>query len=232
MSNAITKVLIIEDSAEVVDAVTLAFKVRWPEAVTFSTDKGETGVELVASKQPDVVILDLGLPDIGGFEVLRQIRLFSRVPIVILTIRGEEADIVKGLELGADEYIVKPFKQLELLSRVKAVTRRQCAIIEEATPIICGQFHLDSSMRTLTYGKKQIQLTRIENIILSMLMKNAGVLVSYAALSEEIWDSEYPDANACLKVHIQHLRHKIEPDPSHPRAIITKHGLGYIFIKP
>ena len=126
------KVLIVEDDKEIVDAITLAFQIRWPEAKVVSTRLGRKGVELVESENPDIVILDLGLPDISGFEVLNQTRLFSHVPIIILTVRADEADVVKGLEWGADDYILKPFRQLELLARVKALIRRQTPSEEES----------------------------------------------------------------------------------------------------
>ncbi len=228
--NGITKVLIIEDNDEVVDAVSMALQIRWPRVVTISTGKGEEGIELVNKVQPDVVILDLGLPDISGFEVLKSIRIFSTVPVIILTVREEEADIVKGLELGADEYIVKPFRQLELLSRLKALTRRQY-VVEEDSPIVCGLLCLDSSNRTVEYGGKQVSLTRTESIILLQLVRNAGKVVTHASLAEGLWGNDYPDASASLKVHIRRLRKKIEPDPSHPRLILTKPGLGYLFAR-
>lgn len=227
----ITKVLIIEDNEEVVEAVSLAFQIRWPEVRVVSTDSGEEGINLVEGEHPDVVIIDLGLPDMGGFEVLKSIRLFSTVPVVILTVRGEEADIVKGLELGADEYIVKPFRQLELLSRVRALIRRQCTV-EEAVPIICGLLRLDFLERTVNCGGRQINLTRTESIILLQLMRNAGRVVTHTRFAEELWGNNYPDAATGLKVYIRRLRKKIELDPCHPRLILTKHGLGYLFAKP
>jgi len=228
--SGITKALIIEDNDEVIDAISLAFKIRWPQVVTILTGRGEEGIELENREQPDVVILDLGLPDMSSFEVLKQIRFSSTVPVIILTVRGEEADIVKGLELGADEYIVKPFKQLELMSRVKAVTRRQSAF-EEDNPIVCGQFYLNPSERTIICGERQLRLTRTENILLSQLMRNAGRVVTHTMLAEGLWGNDYPDAAASLKVHIQRLRRKIEPDPNHPRFIMTSYGLGYLFAK-
>jgi len=229
MSN-ITKALIIEDNDEVVDAVYLAFKIRWPQAVTISTDRGKEGIDLVSKENPDFVILDLGLPDINGFEVLKQIRLFSDIPIIILTVRGEEADIVKGLELGADEYIIKPFRQLELMARVKAVTRR-CFIKEEEPSVSCGQLTFNPSERTIYYGTKTIKLTSTESIILLDLMKKAGRVVTKASLAESLWGTNYPDASSALKVYISRLRSKIEPDQSSPRFIVTSPGLGYIFSK-
>ncbi|MFC1860183.1 response regulator transcription factor [Chloroflexota bacterium] len=119
------KVLIIEDDPEIVEVISLAFQIRWPEVKLVSTNLGEKGVELVESESPDVVILDLGLPDISGYDVLKEIRAFSTVPILILTVRGEETDVVRGLEWGADDYMVKPFRQLELLSLYMTSTHGQ-----------------------------------------------------------------------------------------------------------
>src|SRR5512136_888465 len=155
------KVLIIEDDKEIVDAITLAFQIRWPEAKVVSTRLGRKGVELVESEAPDIVILDRGLPDIGGFEVLNQTRLFSRVPIIILTVRSEESDVVKGLEWGADDYIVKPFRQLELLARVKALIRRQSPNEEEE--LVSGPLHLDATSGQLHCEGKEIALTITES---------------------------------------------------------------------
>ncbi len=227
----IRKVLIIEDNEEIVEAVSLAFQIRWPQVRIISTDKGEEGIGLVESESPDMVILDLGLPDISGFEVLKHVRLFSTVPVVILTVRGEEADIVKGLEWGADEYIVKPFRQLELLARVKALMRRESAM-EEDSSIVCGPLHFDPSTRIVYHGERQISLTYTESVILLQLMRNAGNVVTHVNLAEKLWGDDYPDAAASLKVHIRRLREKIEPAPSHPGLILTKAGIGYLLAKP
>ena len=224
------KVLIIEDDQEIVEAVSLAFQIRWPEAKLVSTHLGERGIELVESESPDVVILDLGLPDISGFEVLKQTRLFSAVPILILTVRADEADIVKGLEWGADDYVVKPFRQLELLSRVKALTRR-LGHLEEA-PLVCGQLHFNPPTGQLLYGEKEISLTPTEGRILHHLMRNAGQVLTHSGLAETVWGEDYPDAADSLKVYIRRLREKLEVDPSHPQLILTKSGIGYSLTKP
>jgi len=225
------KVLIIEDDQEIVEAVSLAFQIRWPEANLVSTNLGEKGLELIENENPDVVILDLGLPDISGFEVLKQTRLFSTVPILILTVRAEEADIVKGLEWGADDYVVKPFRQLELLSRIKALTRRGGPLVEEK-PVVCGQLHFDPSTGQLFYGKKEISLTPTEGRILHHLMKNAGQVITHSNLAETVWGEHYPEAADSLKVYIRRLREKLEADPSHPQIILTKAGIGYLLVKP
>jgi len=229
--NDLNKVLIIEDNDEVVEAVSLALQIRWPRAAVISTDSGEKGIELVEKERPDIVILDLGLPDINGFEVLKGIRNFSSVPIIILTVRGEETDIVKGLELGADEYIVKPFRQFELLSRVRALTRRQ-STIEENTPIVLGPLCFYPVERVVKYKGREINLTHSENVILQQLMERAGIVASHEILAQELWGNNYPDAISGIKVYIRRLRQKIEEDPDHPKLILTRHGLGYLFAKP
>ena len=225
------KVLIIEDDREIIEAVSLALQIRWPEAKLISSHLGERGIELVETENPDVVILDLGLVDISGFEVLKQIRLFSGVPILILTVRMDEADIIKGLEWGADDYVVKPFRQLELLSRLKVLTRRRSPLAEEA-PLVCGQLYFDPSKRQLFYGKKEINLTPTEGYILRHLMKNAGRVVTHSGLAEAVWGQDYPEAADSLKVYIRRLREKLEANPSQPQIILTKSGIGYLLAKP
>ena len=225
------KVLIIEDDQEIVESISLAFQIRWPEAKVISTHLGEEGIVLVESENPDVVILDLGLTDISGFEVLKQVRLFSSVPILILTVRLDEADVVKGLEWGADDYVFKPFRQLELLSRIKALTRRAGSLAEE-TPLVCGQLRFRPSTRQLLYNEKEITLTPTEGCVLHQLMKNAGQVVTHSRLAESLWSRDYPDARRSLKVYIRRLREKLEVDPSNPEIILTKTGIGYLLAKP
>lgn len=224
------KVLVIEDDKEIVDAISLAFQIRWPEAKVISTRLGQKGVDLVEAESPNIVILDLGLPDINGFDVLRQIRQFSSVPTIILTVRAEEADVVKGLEWGADDYITKPFRQLELLARVKSLIRRQIPV--EDKPIVFGQLHLEHSTGQLHIGEREIPLTVTENSILGHLMKSAGHVVTHSNLAEAVWGDDYPGATDSLKVHIRRLREKIEEDPGKPRIILTKTGIGYFLAKP
>lgn len=224
------KVLVIEDDKEIVDAISLAFQIRWPEAKVISTRLGQKGVELVESEAPDIVVLDLGLPDINGFEVLRQIRRFSAVPTIILTVRSEESDVVKGLEWGADDYITKPFRQLELLARVKSLIRRHTPSDEAI--LTYGLLRLDPVTGQLHMGEKEIALTVTENHILSHLMRNAGHIVTHSNLAEAVWGDNYPGATDSLKVHIRRLREKIEKDPGKPRVILTKTGVGYSLAKP
>lgn len=220
------KVLIVEDEPAIVETVSLAVRMRWPEAILVTTNLGEEGIELVETEAPDVVILDLGLPDIDGFEVLKQVRLFSSIPIIILTVRDEESDIVKGLEWGADEYIVKPFRQLELMARIQALLRRKHVPSGE-TSVVCGSLRLDLSMRKFLIGRREIDLTNTEGLILYHLMKDTGKVVTLSKLTEILWGGDYPNAADAIRVYIGRLRKKIETDPSHPRFIHTSAGLGY-----
>ena len=225
------KVLIVEDDPEIVEVVSLAFEIRWPDVKLVCTRLGEKGVDLVESERPDVVILDLGLPDISGFDVLKSIRSFSDVPVLVLTARGEEADIVRGLEWGADDYMVKPFRQMELLARIKSLIRRSAPGDKEAE-LICGSLRYDPSTRQVVCGRGEMGLTRTEGAILSQLMKNAGQVVPYDRLAETVWGEDYPGVTENLRVYVRRLREKIEEDPANPQFILTKVGLGYSMPKP
>ena len=225
------KVLIIEDDRRMVEIISLIFHIRWPDAILISTHLGEQGIEMVEKEAPNIVILDLGLPDINGFEVLKSIRLFSSVPIIILTVRGDETDIVMGLELGADEYMVKPFRQSEFLARVKAILRR-INLMDDMEPVVVGPLYLRPSMSKLIYGNKAISITRTECIIIYHLMRNVGTVVTYSKLSEIMWGDDYLGATESLRVHIHRLRQKIEKDIANPQIIHTKIGIGYYLTEP
>ena len=225
------KILIVEDDQQIVEAITLAFQIRWPEARLVSTQQGEKGIELVESEKPDIVILDLGLPDINGYDVLKQIRVFSDIPILILTARTEESDIVKGLEWGADDYMIKPFRQLELLSRVRALTRRRSSIDAEA-PVVVGQLAFSPSTGQLNFNNREISVTPTEGRILNHLMRNAGQIVTHSSLADAVWGEDYPGAVDSLKVYIRRLREKLEAKPQEPQLILTKSGVGYLLAKP
>jgi len=227
------KLLIIEDNPEIIEAVSLCFELRWSEISVVSTDKGDKGVELAEAESPDLVILDLGLPDIDGFEVLRQIRLFSDVPVIILTVRGEELDKIKGLELGADDYVVKPFSHMELLARVKAVLRRSQMpeLRGDEKPFIHGKLKVDFSSREITVGSNMVKLTPIEYNLLYQMIRNEGRVLTHRFLLEKVWGEEYTDATDYLKKYIQRLRQKLEDDSENPRLIITERGVGYKLAK-
>ncbi len=225
------KILIVEDNPEISTAIGVAIQIRWPDSQIITTHLGERGVDLIESEKPEMVVLDLGLPDISGYEVLKRARLFSQVPILILTVRSEEDDIVKGLEYGADDYMVKPFRKLELLSRVQALLRRYASFQESGEPIVCGTLSLNPTTGQVSYNAKVIKLTNTERRILYHLMKNCGHVVTYVSLAEAVWGGDYPDASNSLKVYIRRLREKIETDPGDPKMILTTSGIGYALTK-
>ena len=225
------KVLVIEDDPDVTEFISLALKIGGPGIDVITAESGEKGITLAGGAHPDVVTVDVGLPDVSGFEVIKAIRKFSKVPIIVLTVRGEEKDIVKGLELGADEYVVKPFGQMELIARVRALMRRQQDAGEEV-PVVCGKLSLDVSKRLVKYDTREALLTGTECTLLKYLMSRAGQTITHAALGEKIWGASYPEAADAIKVHIRHLREKIENDPANPCIILTRFGVGYYLSKP
>ena len=152
------------------------------------------------------------------------------MPTIILTVKSDEADVVKGLEWGADDYITKPFRQMEFLARVKALIRRQGPSEEEQ--LVSGPLRLESDTGQLHCGDREIALTITENSIMRHLMKNVGFVVTHSSLAEAVWSNDYPGSANSLKVHIRRLREKIEADPSHPQLILTKTGVGYFLAKP
>lgn len=225
------KILIIEDDRLVAETFSLACKVRWPEAKIISAATGREGIIKVGDEAPDAVILDLGLPDISGFDVLQQIRSFSEVPIMVSTVRSGENDIIKAHEIGADAYVVKPFSQLEFLSRLKALLRRKVDDMEHE-PIVRGSLRYSPSMSRLIYDKRSIVLTRTEGLLLYELMKNENLVLSNTFLAEKIWGDCYHNSDNNIRSYILRLRKKIEHDPNHPKLILTKVRQGYYFTPP
>lgn len=226
------KVLVIEDDPQIVESVALCFELRWSGANLISSAEGEKGVALVEKELPDVVILDLGLPDVDGFEVLRQIRSFSDVPVVILTARGQEMDKVKGLEFGADDYVVKPFAPAEFLARVKAVLRRSHMAEPKPgdKPVVKGKLRIDFNTREVSLDDRLIKLTPSEYNLLGELVRNEGKVLSNQVLLEKVWGSEYTTETEYIKVYIQRLREKLEETPGDPKMILSERGIGYKFV--
>ncbi|MEE9324127.1 MAG: response regulator transcription factor [Dehalococcoidia bacterium] len=227
------KILVIEDDPDVVEVVSLCFEMRWPNATIVSSGTGEAGIDMVEVESPDIVILDIGLPDVDGYQVCKEIRRFSDVPIVMLTVRSNEADIVKGLEMGADDYITKPFKHIELLARVQSVLRRSQMMPQTGEQQVFQKDDLvmDFANREVRVSDKLVRLTSTEYNLLYHLVKNAGRVLQHKTLLGKVWGREYVEETNYLKVHIQHLRQKLGDDPTNPRLIITERGAGYKFAK-
>lgn len=220
------KILVIEDDSGIVNFITTIFKIGWPEVEVISTPLGRQGVELAASEAPAVIILDLGLPDINGFQVLEEVRRFSTVPVLILSVRGEEEDVVRGLSLGADEYIQKPFRQLEFLARVRALLRRDKTAETGVTSF--DELRFGKTARDVLYKGREVTVTLTEGHILSRLMSARGEVVSSAEIARAVWgDAKGAELSENVKSYIYRLRQKLEEDPTHPRLILSKPGLGY-----
>ena len=226
------KALVIEDDPQIIESITLCFQLRWAGVRVVSASEGERGLELAETESPDVIILDLGLPDIDGFEVLRQVRSFSEVPLIILSVRGEEIDKVKGLELGADDYVTKPFAPAEFLARVKAVTRRNEVpqSKSDSKPFVRGKLKIDFGTREVSIGGKLVKLTPSEYNLLYQLVRNEGRVMSNQMLLEKVWGPEYTAETEYIKVYIQRLREKLDEESGNPRMIISERGVGYKFV--
>jgi len=228
------KVLMIEDRPEVVKSLELCFKVRWPDCQLVSSPLGAKGIELVEAESPDIIILDLGLPDMDGMDVLKEIRRFSDTPIIILTVRDTETDQVGGLEAGADDYITKPFSPLDLLARMKAVLRRHRGVIMEETipPFAAGNLVIDFASRQVFLNNEPVYLTPTEYNLLCCLVRNRNRVVPYGSLLKDVWGEEYYDVNV-IKTYIYQLRRKLNDTGNGTnRMIESVRGVGYKFISP
>jgi len=224
----------IEDNPDIVESVSLVLKLRWPEAYLVGAAEGGQGLAMARSETPDLIILDLGLPDMDGFEVLENIRSFTEKPIVILTARTGEMDKLKGLEMGADDYITKPFSHTELLARMRAVLRRteRFKFDSGIKPFVTRYLAVDFTNRTVTRDGQPVKLTPTEYNLLTYLVMNDGSVLTHRALLEKVWGEQYIDATDYLKVYVQRLRNKLERDPANPEMFLTERGIGYKFIRP
>ena len=220
------KLLLIEDDSELIESVSLALNLGWPGAEVITARLGKRGIELVEEEKPDIVLLDLGLPDINGFDVLKKIRTFSEVPIMIETVHKSENDIVKGLSLGADEYIFKPFGQMELLARIKSVLKKNAYDVSQGT-VSCGNLHLNIPGSYLNQGHQSIKLTPTEVRIMQILMENAGKTQTFSDLAEIVWGIDYPGSAKSLRVYIHRLRNKIE-SISNTVKITSRPSIGFV----
>ena len=223
------KILVIDDDPDIVEAVSLTFEMRWPDSNIVSAPNGDTGIHMVDTERPALVILDIGLPDMDGFTVCQEIRRFSDVPVIMVTVREKEADIVHGLQAGADDYVVKPFRPIEFMARVQSVLRRNHAFSfsGDEKPFNYGDLTVDFSHHEVSLGGQPVKLTPIEYQLLYHLAKNAGKVLTHRTLLGLIWGREYLEETKYLKVHIKHLRQKLEDDPAELHYIFTERGVGY-----
>lgn len=225
------KILVVDDERLIVDSVKYGLE-KEGYAVVAAYD-GEQAIAKAQAEKPDLVLLDVQLPKENGWAVCRTIRRESRVPIIMLTARGEETDKVLGLELGADDYLVKPFSMRELLARVRAALRRSTEYAEpRAHPIAVGDVELDPLSHRVTCRGKPVELTRKEYALLERLMTQSGKVLKRNDLIDRVWQTDWVGDTRTLDVHICWLREKIEKDPGRPRYIQTVRGVGYRFATP
>jgi two-component system KDP operon response regulator KdpE len=226
------KILIVDDEPDLIESVRLGFTLQWREVDVIGAGSGEAGLDVVEREHPDIVLLDVGLPDIDGFEVLRQLRAFSDVPVVMLTARDDSMDKVKGLELGADDYVTKPFNHLELVARVKALLRRleMPAPSSRALAFRSRDLEVDFARHEARLRGERLDLTPTEYKLLYHLVRNAGHVLEHGTLLAKVWGREYVDEVDYIRVYIRRLREKLGDDPDNPRYIRTERGLGYRFL--
>ncbi len=228
------KILLVDDASDVVESVRLGLMLLWRDVDVLDAGTGSAALDLVERETPDLVLLDVGLPDINGFEVLREIRAFSDVPVIMLTAQDNTMDKVKGLELGADDYVTKPFDHLELLARIQAVLRRldMSAPASRAPSFQSAGLEVNFAAQEAHLDGARLDLTATEYKLLYHLVRNAGQILPHGTLLARVWGREYVDEVDYIRVYIRRLRAKLGDDPERPRYIQTERGLGYRFLPP
>ena len=224
------KILIVDDEKLIVKG--LRFSLQQEGYETDTAYDGEEALEKIRSTSYDMVLLDVMLPKLTGFEVLQQVREFSNVPIIMLTAKGEDMDKILGLEYGADDYVTKPFNILEVKARIKVILRRVSRVVQEKQDdgvIVSGDLRLDTDNRRLHIAGTEVNLTSKEFELLELLVTNPGKVYGREKLLELIWGKDYPGDVRTVDVHIRRLREKIEASPSEPRYVQTKWGVGYFY---
>ena len=217
------KVLIVDDEQSIRTFLKLTLISQGYE--TIEAISGKEALDKAADQKPDIIILDLGLPDIDGIEVTRSLREWTQTPIIILSVRGSEKDKIAALDLGADDYLTKPFAVGELLARVRAALRRSSKADEKE--VKTGNLEVDLLRRLVTVNGREVQLTPTEYELLKVLVMHAGKVLTHKHLLIEVWGQQYVGEFHMLRVNISNLRQKIEPDPARPQIIITESGVGY-----
>ncbi len=227
------KILVVEDEPKLVQLLRRVLTATHFEVV--ATGQGENAVEMAALEQPDLILLDLVLAgEMDGYTVARRVREFSDVPIVMLTARARESDLLRGYEAGADDYLTKPFSARELLARVRAVlkrTRREAAAAPEVE-IVCGALRLDLARRRVVLGGAEVRLTRTEYNLLRELATHANNVMLHDQLLTAVWGAEYRNDLDYLRAYVRFLRRKLEAEPADPQLIVTLPGVGYMLVCP
>jgi two-component system KDP operon response regulator KdpE len=225
----VSRVLVVDDEPQIRRALTINLRARGYDVDV--AESGEQALDVAARTHPDVVVLDLGLPGIDGVEVIRGLRGWSQVPIVVLSVRESEPDKVAALDAGADDYVTKPFGMDELLARLRAALRRATPGVEEAA-IETPDFNIDLAAKRVMREGEEVRLTPTEWHVVEVLVRNRGKLVAQRQLLQEVWGPQYHDETNYLRVFMAQVRRKLEPEPSRPKYFITEAGMGYRFEAP
>jgi len=222
------RVLVVDDEPQILRALKASLRGAGYDVDTAETAEG--ALTAAAVSPPDAVILDLVLPDGRGTDVARELRTWSSVPIIVLSVVGDESEKVAALDAGADDYVTKPFGVEELLARLRAAMRRFDATPEPVIDV--GDLHVDLEKRLVSFAGKPVQLTPHEFRLLALLARNEGKLMTHSAILREVWGRAYADESHYLHVYVSQLRRKIEPEPARPRYILTEPGAGYRLVDP
>ena len=224
-------VLVVEDEAPIRKFLRAGLEGQGYRVVDAAT--GQEGVTQAATRSPDLLLLDLGLPDVDGLEVVRRVREWSTLPIIVLTTRDRDDDKVRALDAGADDYVTKPFSMPELLARLRAALRRRArGDADEASVLEVGRLTIDFSRRRVTLGGTEVTLTPIEYRLLTTLARQAGRVLTRESLLRDVWGPGHTSQHHYLRVYMAQLRHKLEADPARPRLLLTETGVGYRMAEP
>jgi two-component system, OmpR family, KDP operon response regulator KdpE len=224
----VSTILLVEDDPALRRALRTTLRSREFEVLEAAT--GDAAIVLAADGRPDAMILDLGLPDLDGLEVLRRVRAFSEVPVIVLTARDEQSDKVRSLDAGADDYVTKPFDTEELLARLRAALRRVPSAAAQPPVINVGDLEIDVARRRVTRAAEPVHLTRTELTLLEQLVRHPGKLLTQEYLLREVWGPGYGTESNYLRVYVGQLRKKLGDDAARPRLIMTEPGIGYRWI--
>jgi two-component system KDP operon response regulator KdpE len=222
------KVLAVDDEPQILRALRASLAARGHDIVT--APNGETALDVLATDDVELVVLDLGLPGIDGVEVIRRLRSWSEVPVIVLSVRDAQADKVAALDAGADDYVTKPFAMDELLARMRAVLRRKGPMEMEPPVVEAGPLRVDLARRLVTRDGDAVHLTPTEYALLEQLVSNPGKLLTHRFLLQKVWGDAYGDQSHYLRVYVAGLRKKLEDDPSSPSFILTDPGVGYRWV--
>jgi two-component system KDP operon response regulator KdpE len=222
-----TRILVVDDEPQILRALRINLHARHYDVETAADGAG--ALTAAVRHSPDLVVLDLGLPDMEGVDVIRRLRSWTAVPIIVLSGRVDSRDKVDALDAGADDYVTKPFGVDELLARIRAVTRRRQPADDSTPTVAVGRHVIDLAARAVTGGDAEVRLTPIEWQLLEQLLRNPGKLISQRALLHDVWGPQYLTETNYLRQYMARLRRKLETDPAHPRHLITEPGMGYRF---